>query len=460
MDNNNGSLIHILTNIRSNASLFNTNNVSINYKTYSFNNDYLLISRNVDKVCPEYIILDLFDNNIELNVIFNYIKDVYIIFKIGEQNIIEFPLKLLWNLQEPEIVENKLYIYFPFKNFFGNIFLYNLLYEEANFILVNFNRLANCVRRCNLLCKIFVYGNLNQINDVSQNVIQQISSLELMASNNDNTQEANEFVIRTNMFEGLVRGFFIEATNIDELIEFQFFINGNIRTNYDRFLIRNKCFKINDNLLFYPFNDELLYQNSSINMYDGAFYMSNNIVTNMRLKFNNQHNCVKIYALIMNIYTQENGLGRLRQNINICHLKQDLGLHPLMTQDQIISQNIPSSIYFNNITTYTTTYTSTHANISTTSNTNNYGSYTIGYYENSYNINEINEIQTIGKIIPEGKNTCGISLDEIVLNDNYMSCTNCTNNFKVNEIRRWHQSSRTCPSCRSNWRDFNVYISI
>jgi hypothetical protein len=442
MNVNNGSLIHVITNMRSNGSLFNTNNIAINYKTYSFSDDYLLLSRNIDKICPEYIILDLFDGNIELNVLFNYLKDIYIIFEVGEQRIVDFPFTLLWNLQQPEIIDNKLYIYFPFKHFFGDIFLNNLYYHDAAFILVNYTSLANYASRCSLLCKTFIHSNQQITNSPSCNIIQQISSLEVMVSISEITQQTNEFVIKTTMFEGLIRGFFIESANIEELIELQFFINGHIRTNYDTFLIRNKCFKINNNMIFYSFNDDLLYQNRSINAYDGAFHMSAQVRTQMRLKFNNLRNKVKIYALGMNNYIQTGGVGRLESNINIYHLKQDFGLHPLITLDQIISHQ--SQIYFED---------------SIIPN-NTYGSYTVGYYQSEYNImNANNENHLIKKIIPEDKKMCGISLDEIQLNEKYMSCINCSNNFKEPSIRRWFQNRMTCPSCRSNWCDFNVYVN-
>jgi len=61
--------------------------------------------------------------------------------------------------------------------------------------------------------------------------------------------------------------------------------------------------------------------------------------------------------------------------------------------------------------------------------------------------------------IPEDKKICGISLDEIRENQNYMCCTHCHNNFNENDIRIWLRSRRTCPNCRGIWSDYNIYIN-
>jgi len=64
----------------------------------------------------------------------------------------------------------------------------------------------------------------------------------------------------------------------------------------------------------------------------------------------------------------------------------------------------------------------------------------------------------INRLIPEERKICGINLEEIQTVQKYMSCVECLNNFNEISIKIWLTQRRTCPSCRSNWSDFNVYI--
>ena len=65
------------------------------------------------------------------------------------------------------------------------------------------------------------------------------------------------------------------------------------------------------------------------------------------------------------------------------------------------------------------------------------------------------------KIIED--NICPITFEPIEEYDIYMNCTCCKKNFFEDEIRRWlHPKSlqnKTCPNCRSQWSDYNMYIN-
>jgi hypothetical protein len=68
--------------------------------------------------------------------------------------------------------------------------------------------------------------------------------------------------------------------------------------------------------------------------------------------------------------------------------------------------------------------------------------------------------QTLNRVISNERRTCGISLDEIIGGDSYMSCSSCNNNFKEQEIKNWLRSRRTCPTCRGNWSNYDIYVNI
>ena len=261
MDLQAGSLMQIFINNSNNNSTNNSRsywtpqNIAVSTNLIPFINGNITISRNTDKICPEFIVFDLYESETSLTTLYNLSKNIIIELEIGSRKLISFPINLLWNLKTPEILENKLYINFPFNQFFGAILLHSLDYHQTNFRLLNFNNLVNYVSSCCLICKSYIYGNRNQLYDPSYNIIQQISSLEVKVSDVNNDSESDTFVLNTTEFKGLTKGFFIQTQNIEDLKLLQFYINGLLRFNYNKFFIRNNCIKINNNLIYFPFNN-------------------------------------------------------------------------------------------------------------------------------------------------------------------------------------------------------------
>lgn len=58
---------------------------------------------------------------------------------------------------------------------------------------------------------------------------------------------------------------------------------------------------------------------------------------------------------------------------------------------------------------------------------------------------------------------CYISHDFIKENDKYMECTNCNKRFFELAIKQWllmkTPDNKTCPTCRSIWTNYNIYIN-
>jgi len=104
MNNINASLMQLSSNER--VQPINTygsrsiyTNVAVDFKTYNFENSELIFSRNVDKIMPEYLILNLQDNNTPLETIFKYGRNIYINFQIDNQTLLNIPFSILWNLK-------------------------------------------------------------------------------------------------------------------------------------------------------------------------------------------------------------------------------------------------------------------------------------------------------------------------------------------------------------------------
>jgi hypothetical protein len=461
--NINGSIMQIALNERGETR--NTygsrniyTNVAVDFQTYNFENYKLTLSRNVDKVLPEYLILNLYDNTTTLETIYNYGRNIYINFKIGAQTLLNIPLSILWNLKEPEICDNKLYLKIPFAMFFGDIYIAGLQFREVTFTLVNHTNLVNYVSDYSLLCKTYIGDSQYRRNslDTSSCCIQQISSLELHVSLENHEDTSDEFKIQTNSFQGFSKGFFIETNNINELNNMRFYINDLIRIDYNRFMIRNKSQRINDNMIFLPFNADIVFNERSFNSFVGSINLSEVIQSTLKLIFDTPRNKVKVYSMNMNDYVQRRSEITISQNTINTHLVEDFTRHSLMhverRETSNIVNNIVNEIRVNNVfenNVNNIIYNNLYSGMS--GPPEYYPSITYSSVEDL--IIDIGE----AKLIPQEKRICGINLEEINVDQKYMSCAECSNNFNEISIRIWLTQRRTCPSCRCNWSDFNVY---
>ena len=129
---------------------------------------------------------------------------------------------------------------------------------------------------------------------------------------------------------------------------------------------------------------------------------------------------------------------------------QDLTIHILNPSEQSQSKIINIYNRNNNLINYITYY----GGYSGPTGPHHYITENI-----STNINDLIVDYGVTRLIPEERRTCGINLDEIQINQRYMYCSQCLNNFNEQSIRRWLQDRRTCPTCRGNWIDFNIYIN-
>lgn len=52
---------------------------------------------------------------------------------------------------------------------------------------------------------------------------------------------------------------------------------------------------------------------------------------------------------------------------------------------------------------------------------------------------------------------CSIMMSIIEEGARYMKCNKCLNNFSYVNIRKWLGGNNSCPMCRSNWENNNIY---
>jgi hypothetical protein len=295
----------------------------------------------------------------------------------------------------------------------------------------------------NLLCKTFVTHNsiTSYYRDLSDNIIQQVSSVNVSVNLNESLETSNEFRIRTNIFHGFIKGFFIETERIDDLCEIQFFLNNFIRINFDRYLIQEKCVKINSNMIYIPFNIESHYRSKTAISYIGSLNIERIQYSFLNLKFLSQKQNVKIYALNMNIYNNINDIFRLQRNFTLNHLVHDFNFHTLIPIDELV-QNSASS-----------------RNLSIDVSNN------VVEPAIDLSLNHVPYVsQLLHRVINDLEiNICPITHDPIETNERYMLCNQCQKCYNEFAIIQWfhilYHNSKTCPSCRQIWQDYNVYIN-
>jgi hypothetical protein len=349
--------------------------------------------------------------------------------------------------------------------FFGHIHIVGLQFREVKITIVNPMHLINYVSDYSLICKTYIGDSQYRRNnvDTSNCCIQQISSLEVKVSLDNPENVSNEFRIITRWFSGFSKGFFIESNNINDLNDIQFYINGETRINYNRFMIGNKCQRINNNMIFFPFNPDVSYNERSFNSFAGSIYLFETY-SYLKLNFHTPRNIVKIFSINMNDYIQRSSEIISSQNIISTHLIEDFTRHPLTHIERIEPTIIINDISVNNIIE---NVIALNSNLIIENEINvNFNNLYAGISDTNYNNYYINSsIDTfiidagICRLIPEERKTCGINLEEIGVNQKYMSCVECANNFNEISIGIWLTQRRTCPTCRCNWTDFNIYIN-
>jgi hypothetical protein len=420
-------------------------NIATGYTKFEFQNNLITIGRfnNFEtKITPECLIFNIANNSGANNLdrLKHFICPLKLHFCIGTNEILKIPLSFLWNLKEPIIIGHKLYLSIPFSLFFGDIHLCGLLQQSITFSLENFNEdEIQYVTGYHLLCKTFLVHARDEARymDSSNNLIQQISSIHVKVDMDNQGAQSNEFRISTNMFRGLIKGFFIEANLINCLDEIQFYMNDRIRVDYDKYMIENVCVKINERMIYMPFNNNISYDNRGYNCYAGSINIDRIDNSFINLKFNGLRQQVRIHALSINMYDQRGGVGTIHFTNPMHHMVQDFSYHTL-TPIEVLLQ----------------TYRNVHLDGPVFDASLN--DVSLGYVS-----------QTLHRLIEdEDRNMCPITQNPIGTGERYMLCSACLNCYNEMSLIEWFQSlnnnnrSRTCPTCREIWRDYNVYIHL
>jgi hypothetical protein len=393
---------------------------TVGYTTQSFENNRLFADRWCDSFIPEYLEFELFPH-ISIENFEMVCRNICLQFEIGGSIVLNIPLRFMIHLKKYDICDNKIYITIPFELFFNEIKLVSLQYNDMVLKLINAENTENVFVSSKLIKKNFYYDNAirrRMAQSQYTEIVQQLSSSELIAET-----PINNFLYVV-PFRGLHKGFYIECENVDEINEIKFILDDLTRLDYNRFLVRTKCVKINQHLLYLPLNIEKTQYDKTPEGFEGSINLFRINNCKLQIKLDNLYTKICIYGLGSNV---------LRYISGMCSLgfSNNLNRH-------IIQEYQPYTL--------------------NSSNTNS--SWEIYRIDNSRN-NSTNNI--IYKLITNNnKLYCCITHEEILLDTRYMNCIDCNNNYNERAINEWFRQRpyrKTCPMCRANWSDYNIYIN-
>lgn len=274
-----------------------------------FQNNKLLYKHDLkdrDLLCPEYLQFIL---NPTLDIINLKEHIYYICFQmiIGGVLYLSIPLRFMIEINNYEILEDKIYIKIPFNLFFDDLKMIALFYHTVEFTLTNIN---NILMDCSIISNnILLDDKIRKdiANNNHENWILQLQSEEVISST-----AINDFKFKFN-FQGLHKGLFIECNNVDNITDLELILNDNDRHIYNHFLVKNKCIKITQHLLYFPFNYKKTYLDRTHSGLEGSinFTMFN---VKFNVKCNNPIYKICVYGLGSNKFIIKKGMAMLKYN--------------------------------------------------------------------------------------------------------------------------------------------------
>jgi len=465
---NYGMVTQMITSLQNNSN--NSNNIfnthSVGRQTFDFDQyKKIILSREFDAYEPEYLVINLFTNYTinALDTFFMICHSIRLVMTISDITVFQVSLSLLNDLKAAKIYGNKIYIPIPFNSLFGNINMVGLYYSTVKFIIQDCYEVSNYAQSFSLISKVFLYDN-NERNRMSLNTtnyfIQQIGSLHVTPVPTPETADITYFQIKTNTLNGPTKGFLIQC-GVDDLVSLKFYINNNIRIDYNQFLIQSACVKISNNLLYMPFNDIDTYNERSLGSFDGSINLSRLESSTLCLQFETRQHKVVIHNVYFNQIRQTNGLASLVAG-HIPNFTTTLtSQHPIGP----IIGTLPNSSMFDMSGNYIGNYVMNNSMMPTSSysSAGQTGPNNPNYYSSAGQTGPNNLTNVIYRPINPERSLCYITHEEILLNRNYMTCDACFHNFKELSIKQWLEqntgSRRTCPTCRVVWTNYNVYVN-
>jgi hypothetical protein len=441
---------------------------AIGTKTFDFINDTLDLSRDFDCYIPQCFVINLYPwQNLGLsateyvNNVCRYFYRMRLVLQVSEQTILHFPLSLLHELKPAQLYDGKIYIRIPFEAYLDQINMNELFYSTVSFDLLNASEISNYSNSFSMITKVYMYDQIEQSRINSRNtgrrLMQQMSTMYISAPTNRRI-----FQIQTNSLVGSTKGLLIQC-RMNDLQSIKFYVNNNLRFDYNRYLVLNSCVKLSENLLYMPFTDHTDFLDRGAITYSGSINLTRLQSSTLCLCFSEDQSRIIIHNVYFNFFRQTNGLGGLCINNRPAFVEQTTNEHPI----QPIQSNPFSASMIdmsgNQISASTASTASTASyNLTVPGITNNYINNIIRPDISDIEYPIPNGIIT-NQLINADREVCYITHDTIGINQNYMTCSDCQHNFIETAIKQWLRQRvgnlRNCPTCREVWTNYTVYIN-
>lgn len=474
-----GMVSQILSNVSTNANMnlldmsFNTiYNYAIGTKVLDFpeTNNVLRLPRDFDGYCPQTLVIHLhpgqnsyLSDTTYINTICNLFNSIRLIIYVSGNPILQFPFSLLHALNPAVKYDNKIYLSIPFQKLFNKIDMNILHYSNIDFCIEHFYEVQNYSHHFSLISKVFIHEESERHSIINngyngRKFIQQIGSLNITVPYNSTTNKRS-FHFHTTALFGQTKGFLIQG-NISELTAIKFYVNNILRFDYDLFLISTACVKVSENLIYMPFNEITNFLDSSINTFAGSINLSQLQGSSLFLQFSGDQHKFTIHNIYSNYFCYRNGVGTLQLDGRPVFINMPANLLPLVepvnNSNTLLDMSGNYILHGRSVNVITVTNNSIFSETGTV--TEGEGTVTV---DPEYFMPTGRQIYQL--INPE-RNICNISHDEIVRGRLYMTCLNCNNNFLESNIKQWLRrrsgNSRTCPTCREIWTNYNIYFNV
>jgi hypothetical protein len=405
--------MHTHTSVNHNLPLYKSNH----FQDIITNNNSTILNYNFvrasDSIEIEYLIIkcpsemQLNENNLyELIDKLNTIE-----ITIGGMYIWKNKINLFTKLNKPKIINNSLCIKLPFDMFVDEIKLISLQYHEVKcFISLN-QSLPNY--EFNIYYNQKFYDNEPR-REMAQNnyetPIQQISSHIIELNEPSNILTQNLF------FSGLSKGYLFDG-NINQISNFKLSLNGVDYLDYNQIMLQLYGIKINDNLMFLPFDTHVNYKDIT----------PTSFITGLNHAYINDVKCIINFIepqIKFAIHTIEHNILRYGSGMGGVHFAERSIINIFNTPENRIIHNTPIIHNFRN----------NNSSIIWTS---------------------------INKIIDLTKNDeCPIIYKTFEPNCSYCVCSVCKYNLDADSLKHYFSiTNNKCPLCRSPWTDYIIYIN-
>jgi len=264
----------------------------------------LIIYRTGDIIVPEYLTIDFKDSIYSINEIKTRLKNKILYLSIGNM-VSSFPLNLLMILNEPIICDNIVYINLSFNMFLNSIELTRLHQSEVKFSFDKETISSNDIFDYSITFTTTYYESFFH-DEIKEYIMQQISSINVHIT--PEKEYINNVYKCSLPLSHVIKGLFIECNNINQLNVLRLTINNITRFSLDKFAILTKCIKINDNTIYFPFNNEQSYLDRSKESFEGSINFSICCPKQLELLFDNPIDSINIYSVGGNIFRQYEGL--------------------------------------------------------------------------------------------------------------------------------------------------------